>query len=181
MSPVNPGRLLASPFSPPRWRCSFADPVEQPLFAKASAGGAVAQLWCRRRKGLVVPGTIVSLRICRRSARILPRAAGRYGFARSAAVINPRAGHCYQHGLSRPVQRSRSAKPNRSIIRCALCCSAPSRASALPATPGGERFLCDGRYNLACGRRGRARLSVPPSTGGRWRAAATVLAHAGDP
>ena len=77
---------------------------------------------------------------------------------------------------------SRSAKPpNRSIIRCALCCSAPSRASALPATPGGERFLCDGRYNLACGEGAEARKIV--GTAQNWRPLAAggghvVLAHA---
>ena len=66
--------------------------AEQPLFAKASAGEAVAQLW-QAPQGLVVPGSYRRLRICRRSARILPRAAGRYGFAAPAAVWCPRAGH----------------------------------------------------------------------------------------
>ncbi len=72
--------------------CEDPTQAEQPLFAKASAGEAVAQLW-QAPQGLVVPGAIVSLRICRRSARILPRAAGRYGFAAPAAVWCPGAGH----------------------------------------------------------------------------------------
>lgn len=42
------GRLLASPFYPSSLALQFCeDPTqaEQPLFAKASAGEAVAQLW----------------------------------------------------------------------------------------------------------------------------------------
>ena len=152
--------------------------AEQPLFAKASAGEAVAQLW-QAPQDWWCRGAIVSLRICRRSARILPRAAGRYGFAAPAAVCAPGPG-IINLSLARRCS-SRSAKPpNRSIIRCARCCSVPSRASALPATPGGKRFLCDGRYNLACGE-GEARKIVGtaqywrPLTAGRGH---VVLAHA---
>ena len=126
-----------------------------------------------------MPGLIVSLRICRRSARILPRAAGRYGFAAPAAVWCPGPGII---NLSLAWRcSSRSAKPpNRSIIRCARCCSVPSRASALPATPGGERFLCDGRYNLACG---EGAETTDCRTAQYWRPLAAgggrvVLAHA---
>lgn len=73
---------------------------------------------------------------CLLSARILPRAAGRYGFAAPAAVWYPR-GRALSTLASPGRCSSRSAKPpNQSIIRCARCCSAPSRASALPATPG---------------------------------------------
>ncbi|GHK50322.1 hypothetical protein KPZU09_00580 [Klebsiella pneumoniae] len=56
---VNPGRLLASPFFPSSLALQFCeDPTraEQPLFAKASAGEAVAQLW-QAPQGLVVPGS----------------------------------------------------------------------------------------------------------------------------
>lgn len=56
---VNHGRLLASPFSPSSLALQFCeDPTqaEQPLFAKASAGEAVAQLW-QAPQGLVVPGS----------------------------------------------------------------------------------------------------------------------------
>ena len=72
--------------------CEDPSQAEQPLFAEsqrrrgrrpALAGAA----------GLVVPGSYRQLRICRRSARILPRAAGRYGFAAPAAVWCPGAGH----------------------------------------------------------------------------------------
>ena len=117
-------------FSPSSLALQFCeDPTqaEQPLFAKASAGEAVAQLW-QAPQGLVVPGSY-------RQFTDL-RAAGRYGFAAPAAVWCPR-GRALSTLASPGRCSSRSAKPpNRSIIRCALCCSAPSRASALPATPG---------------------------------------------
>lgn len=106
-------------FSPSSLALQFCeDPTqaEQPLFAKASAGEAVAQLW-QAPQGLVVPGSY-------RQFTDLPAVWCPRGRALST-LASP--GRC----------SSRSAKPpNRSIIRCALCCSVPSRASALPATPG---------------------------------------------
>lgn len=60
--------------------CEDPTRAEQPLFAKACAGKPSPSSG-RRRRDLWCRGAIVSLRICRRSARILPRAAGRYGSA----------------------------------------------------------------------------------------------------
>lgn len=130
-------------FSPSSLALQFCeDPTqaEQPLFAKASAGEAVAQLW-QAPQGLVVPGSY-------RQFTDLPAVSAHFAargwpvwLRRPAAVWCPR-GRALSTLASPGRCSSRSAKPpNRSIIRCALCCSAPSRASALPATPGGERFL----------------------------------------
>ncbi len=85
MSPVNPGRLLASPFfPPPRWRCSFAripPRRNSPLFAKASAGEAVAQLW-QAPQGLVVPGSY-------RQFTDLPAISAHFAARRLAGMASP--------------------------------------------------------------------------------------------
>ncbi len=142
MSQLTPPTAGLAVFPPSRWRCSFARIPPRPnsrcLLKPAparpshSSGRRRRDWWCR--------GAIVSLRICRRSARILPRAAGRYGFAAPAAVWCPR-GRALSTLASPGRCSSRSAKPpNRSIIRCALCCSAPARFG-VASPPGGERFL----------------------------------------
>ena len=115
--------------------CEDASQAEQPLFAKASAGEAVAQLW-QAPQGLVVPGSY-------RQFTDLPAVSAHFAargwpvwLRRSGGGLVPR-GRALSTLASPGRCSSRSAKPpNRSIIRCALCCSAPSRASALPATPG---------------------------------------------
>lgn len=94
-------------FSPPRWRCSFARIPPRPnsrcLLKPAparpspSSGRRRRDWWCR--------GAIVSLRICRRSARILPRAAGRYGFAAPAAGLVPQGPGIINLSLAWPVQQ----------------------------------------------------------------------------
>ncbi len=125
-------------FSPSSLALQFCeDPTraEQPLFAKASAGEAVAQLW-QAPQGLVVPGSYrqftdlpaVSAHFAARGWPVWLRRSGGGLVPQGPGIINlSLAGRC----------SSRSAKPpNRSIIRCARCCSVPSRASALPATPG---------------------------------------------
>lgn len=125
-------------FSPSSLALQFCeDPTqaEQPLFAKASAGEAVAQLW-QAPQGLVVPGSY-------RQFTDLPAVSAHFAargwpvwLRRSGGGLVPR-GRALSTLASPGRYSSRSAKPpNRSIIRCALCCSAPSRASALPATPG---------------------------------------------
>ncbi|CCM87052.1 Lipoate-protein ligase A [Klebsiella pneumoniae subsp. pneumoniae ST258-K28BO] len=125
-------------FSPSSLALQFCeDPTqaEQPLFAKASAGEAVAQLW-QAPQGLVVPGSYRQFTDLPAVSAHFAARGWRYGFAAPAAVWCPR-GRALSTLASPGRCSSRSAKPpNRSIIRCALCCSAPSRASALPATPG---------------------------------------------
>ncbi len=144
MSPVNPGRLLASPFFPLFAGAAVlrgSHPGGTAAVAKASAGEAVAQLW-QAPRGIGGAGELSSsLRICRRSARILPRAAGRYGFAAPAAVSSTPGPGIINLSLAWPVQQplGEAARP----IYHSLCAvlQRTSRASALPATPGGERFL----------------------------------------
>lgn len=120
--------------------CEDPSQAEQPLFAKASAGEAVAQLW-QAPQGLVVPGSY-------RQFTDLPAVSAHFAARGWPVWLRRSGGGLVPQGralstLASPGRcSSRSAKPpNRSIIRCALCCSVPSRASALPATPGGERFL----------------------------------------
>lgn len=127
-------------FSPSSLALQFCeDPTqaEQPLFAKASAGEAVAQLW-QAPQGLVVPGSY-------RQFTGLPAVSAHFAargwpvwLRRSGGGLVPQGPGIINLSLASPGRcSSRSAKPpNRSIISCALCCSAPSRASALPATPG---------------------------------------------
>ncbi len=109
-------------FSPSSLALQFCeDPTqaEQPLFAKASAGEAVAQLW-QAPQGLVVPGSY-------RQFTDLPAVSAHFaargwpvGFAAPAAVWCPR-GRALSTLASPGRCSSRSAKPpNRSIIRCAL-------------------------------------------------------------
>lgn len=125
-------------FSPSSLALQFCeDPTqaEQPLFAKASAGEAVAQLW-QAPQGLVVPGSY-------RQFTDLPAVSAHFAargwpvwLRRSGGGLVPQGPGIINLSLAWPVQQPPAKPPNRSIIRCALCCSAPSRASALPATPG---------------------------------------------
>ncbi len=115
--------------------CEDPTQAEQPLFAKASAGEAVAQLW-QAPQGICGARELSSVCGSAGSQRILPRAAGRYGSAAPGAVCAPQ-GRALSTLASPGRCSSRSARPpNPSITRCARCCSVPSRASALPATPG---------------------------------------------
>ncbi len=64
-------------------------------------------------------------------------------------------------------------------MRCAA--AHPRALRRCQPRPGGERFLCDGRYNLACGEGAEARKIV--GTAQYWRPLAAggghvVLAHA---
>ncbi len=126
---------LFSPSSLALQFCEDPSQAEQPLFAKASAGEAVAQLW-QAPQGLVVPGSY-------RQFTDLPAVSAHFAargwpvwLRRSGGGLVPR-GRALSTLASPGRCSSRSAKPpNRSIIRCARCCSVPSRASALPATPG---------------------------------------------
>ncbi len=115
--------------------CDDPTQAEQPLFAKASAGEAVAQLW-QAPQGLVVPGSY-------RQFTDLPAVSAHFAargwpvwLRRSGGGLVPQGPGIINLSLAWPVQQPLGEAPNRSIIRCALCCSAPSRASALPATPG---------------------------------------------
>ncbi len=138
--------------------------AEQPLFAKASAGEAVAQLW-QAPQGLVVPGAIVSLRICRRSARILPRA-GRYGFAAPAAVC-PGPGIINLSLAAGAAAARRSRRTDLSFaVRGAAAYPRALRRCQPPRAVNGS-FAMAGITSPAGRARRRARLSVPPSTGGR--------------
>lgn len=100
---------------------------------------------------------------------------------RSGGGLVPQGPGIINLSLAWPVQQplGEAAEP----IYHSLCAvlQRTSRASALPATPGGERFLCDGRYNLACGEGAEARKIV--GTAQYWRPLAAggghvVLAHA---
>lgn len=125
-------------FSPSSLALQFCeDPTqaEQPLFAKASAGEAVAQLW-QAPQGLVVPGSY-------RQFTDLPAVSAHFAargwpvwLRRSGGGLVPQGPGIINLSLAWPVQQPLAKPPNRSIIRCARCCSVPSRASALPATPG---------------------------------------------
>lgn len=164
-------------FPPPRWRCSFARipprrnsrclPKPAPARPSPSSGRRRRDWWCR--------GAIVSLRICRRSARILPRAAGRYGFAAPAAVWCPGPG-IINLSLAWPVQQplGEAAEPIYHSL-CAVLQRTLARfgvASHARAVSGS--FAMAGIILPAEKARRRARLSVPPSTGGRWRRAAAT-------
>lgn len=160
--------------------CEDPTCAEQPLFAKASAGEAVAQLW-QAPQGFVVPGAIVSLRICRQSVRILPRAAGRYGFAAPGAVWCLR-GRALSTLASRPVQQSlgEAAEPIYHSL-CAVLQRTLARFGVASHARAVNGSFCDGRYNLACGEGEAARKIVGtaqywrPLTAGRGH---VVLAHA---
>lgn len=142
---------------------------------------AVAQLW-QAPQGLVVPGSYRQFTDLRRSARILPRAAGRYGFAAPAAVWYPRGralSTLASPGLrqqplgeaAEPIYHSLCAVLQRTLARFGV--------ASHPRAVSGS--FCDGRYNLACGEGAEARKIV--GTAQYWRPLAAggghvVLAHA---
>ncbi len=154
---------------PPR-RNSRCLPKPAPARPSPSSGRRRRDWWCR--------GAIVSL-------RILPAVSAHFAARRLAGMASPlrrRSGTPGGRALSTLASpgrcSSRSAKPpNQSIIRCALCCSAPLARFGVASHPRAvSGSFCDGRYNLACGgRRGGAQdCRLPPSTGGRWRRAAAT-------
>ncbi len=181
MSLLPPADCWPRRFTPASLALQFCeDPTraEQPLFAKAGAGEAVAQLW-QAPQGFVVPGL----------SSVCGPAGGQRAFCRAglAGMAPPLRGGLVPGGRDyQPQPRgrcsSRSARPpNPSITRCALCCSAPRALRRCQPRPGGERFLCDGRYNLACGEGEEARKIV--GTAQYWRPQTAsgghvVLAHA---
>ncbi len=180
---VNPADCWPRRFSPSSLALQFCEdpPAEQPLFAKASAGEAVAQFW-QAPQGLVVPGSY-------RQFTDLPAVSAHFAargwpvwLRRSGGGLVPQ-GRALSTLASLGRCSSRSAKPpNRSIIiRCALCCSAPSRFRRCQPPRAVSGSFCDGRYNLACGEGAEARKIV--GTAQYWRPLAAggghvVLAHA---
>lgn len=96
---------------------------------------AVAQLW-QAPQGFVVPGSYrqfadlpaVSAHFAARGWPVWLRRSGGGLVPQGPGIINLSLAGRYSSRSARP--------PNPSITRCARCCSVPSRASALPATPG---------------------------------------------
>lgn len=175
---VNPGRLLASPFFPSSLALQFCeDPTqaEQPLFAKASAGEAVAQLW-QAPQGLVVPGSYrqftdlpaVSAHFAARGWPVWLRRSGGGLVPQGPGIINLSLAWPVQQPLgeaAEPIYHSLCAVLQRTLARFGVA----SHARAVSGS-----FAMDGIILPAEKARRRARLSVPPSTGGRWRRAAAT-------
>ncbi len=179
MSQLTPGRLLASPFFPPSSLalqfCEDPTSAEQPLFAKASAGEAVAQLW-QAPQGLVVPGSY-------RQFTDLPAVSAHFAargwpvwLRRSGGGLVPQGRALSTLASPRPVQQplGEAAEPIYHSL-CAVLQRTLARfgvASHARAVSGS--FAMAGIILPAEKARRRARLSVPPSTGGRWRRAAAT-------
>lgn len=146
-------------FSPSSLALQFCeDPTqaEQPLFAKASAGEAVAQLW-QAPQGLVVPGSY-------RQFTDLPAVSAH--FAALAWPVQQPLGEAAE-----PIYHSLCAVLQRTLARFGV--------ASHPRAVSGS--FCDGRYNLACGEGAEARKIV--GTAQYWRPLAVggghvVLAHA---
>ncbi|PLF47491.1 lipoyl protein ligase domain-containing protein [Klebsiella pneumoniae] len=153
-------------FSPSSLALQFCeDPTqaEQPLFAKASAGEAVAQLW-QAPQGLVVPGSY-------RQFTDLPAVSAHFAargwpvwLRRSGGGLVPQGPGIINLSLAWPVLQ-------RTLARFGV--------ASHPRAVSGS--FCDGRYNLACGEGAEARKIV--GTAQYWRPLAAggghvVLAHA---
>ncbi len=85
--------------------------------------------------------------------------------------------------LASPAGAAAARRSRRTDLSFAVRCAAahPRALRRCQPRPGGERFLCDGRYNLACGEGAEARKIV--GTAQYWRPLAAggghvVLAHA---
>ncbi len=131
-------------FSPSSLALQFCeDPTqaEQPLFAKASAGEAVAQLW-QAPQGLVVPGSY-------RQFTDLPAVSAHFAargwpvwLRRSGGGLVPQGPGIINLSLAWPVQQplGEAAEPISSFaVRCAAAHPRALRRCQPP--PGGERFL----------------------------------------
>lgn len=168
--PLLAGAAVLRGSSQPNSRCL---PKPAPARPSPSSGRRRRDWWCR--------GAIVSLRICRRSARILPRAAGRYGFAAPAAVWCQGPG-IINLSLAWPVQQplGEAAEPIYHSL-CAVLQRTLARFGVASHARTVNGSFCDGRYNLACGEGEAARKIV--GTAQYWRPLAAggghvVLAHA---
>ncbi len=153
--------------------------AEQPLFAKASAGEAVAQLW-QAPQGLVVPGSY-------RQFTDLPAVSAHFA-ARGWPVWLRRSGGGLPRGralstLASPAGAAAARRSRRTdlsfAVRCAAAYPRALRRCQPPRAVSGS--FCDGRYNLACGEGAEARKIV--GTAQYWRPLAAggghvVLAHA---
>ncbi len=178
------GRLLASPFYPPRWRCSFARtpprrnsrclPKPAPGKPSPSSGRRRRDLWCRGSYRRFADLPAVSAHFAARGWPVWPAAPGASWCLRGrelSTLASP--GRC----------SSRSARPpNPSITRCALVLQRTlARFGVASHARAVNGSFCDGRYNLACGEGEAARKIVGtaqywrPLTAGRGH---VVLAHA---
>ncbi len=154
------GRLLASPFPLLAGAAVLRDPrAEQPLFAKASAGEAVAQLWQAPQDGGA--GSYRQLRICRRSARIC-----RARLAGMASPLRRRSG-AQGRALSTLASPAGAAAARRSrrtdlsfAVRCAAAHLALRRCQPPRAVSGS--FAMDGIILPAEKARRRARCRYRP-------------------
>ncbi|HCT3412308.1 TPA: lipoate--protein ligase family protein [Klebsiella pneumoniae] len=149
-------------FSPSSLALQFCeDPTqaEQPLFAKASAGEAVAQLW-QAPQGLVVPGSY-------RQFTDLPAVSAHFAACGWPVWLRRSGGGL----VPQPIYHSLCVVLQRTLARFGVA----SHARAVSGS------FCDGRYNLACGEGAEARKIV--GTAQYWRPLAAggghvVLAHA---
>ncbi len=115
-------------------------------FARPHPGGTAAVCQSLRRgsrrpalagtQGFVVPGSY-------RQFADLPAVSAHFAargwpvwLRRSGGGLVPQGPGIINLSLAWPVQQPLGEAAELSITRCALCCSVPWRASALPATPG---------------------------------------------
>ena len=161
----------------------FADPTlaEQPLFARARDGEAVAQLW-QAPQGFVVPGSYrkfaelpaVSEQFAGRGWPVWQRRSGGGLVPQGPGIVNLSLAWPVYHSLgeaAEPIYLSLCALLQRTLATFGV-------ASHFQAVNGS---FCDGRYNLACGEGENARKIA--GTAQYWRPMAegrghVVLAHA---
>ncbi|ESM71679.1 lipoate-protein ligase A [Klebsiella variicola] len=161
--------------------CEDPTQAEQPLFAKACAGEAVAQLW-QAPQGFVVPGSY-------RQFADLPAASAHFAargwpvwLRRSGGGLVPQGPGIINLSLAWPVQQSlgEAAEPIYHSL-CAVLQRTLARFGVASHARAVNGSFCDGRYNLACGEGEAARKIVGtaqywrPLTAGRGH---VVLAHA---
>ncbi|MBC9925017.1 lipoate--protein ligase family protein [Klebsiella quasipneumoniae] len=147
--------------------CEDPTQAEQPLFAKAGAGEAVAQLW-QAPQGFVVPGSYrqfadlpaVSARFAARGWPVWLRRSGGGLVPQGPGIINLSLAWPVQQPLgeaAEPIYHSLCAVLQRTLARFGVA----SHARAVSGS------FCDGRYNLACGEGEEARKIV--GTAQYWR------------
>ncbi|MDE4779142.1 lipoate--protein ligase family protein [Klebsiella quasipneumoniae subsp. similipneumoniae] len=161
--------------------CEDPTLAEQPLFAKACAGEAVAQLW-QAPQGFVVPGSYrqfadlpaVSAHFAARGWPVWLRRSGGGLVPQGPGIINLSLAWPVQQPLgeaAEPIYHSLCAVLQRTLARFGV--------ASHPRAVSGS--FCDGRYNLACGEGEAARKIV--GTAQYWRPLTAsgghvVLAHA---
>lgn len=140
--------------------CEDPTQAEQPLFAKACAGEAVAQLW-QAPQGFVVPGSY-------RQFADLPAVSAHFAargwpvwLRRSGGGLVPQGPGIINLSLAWPVQQSlgEAAEPIYHSL-CAVLQRTLARFGVASHARAVNGSFCDGRYNLACGEGEAARKIV---------------------